>query len=200
MDQLTRFRIPGAIAVGALVLVAVVYVALISPQAKKLSSLDAQKTELNAQLTGLQTQISTLRREKAQFVPNCEALGKELTEIPSTTDASTFLQQVTNLAKESGDPNTPSFSLPQAGTSKNAVTAIQFTMTLAGNYGQMTSFIQGLNSLPRLFTVASISITGGPVVTGAGQVPASGSGSYSLSLTGNIYYAASQQNVCGSIA
>ncbi|HXW34272.1 MAG TPA: type 4a pilus biogenesis protein PilO [Acidimicrobiales bacterium] len=203
MEELKRFQVPLAIVVGGIVLVAVLYLAVVSPQSKKLTSLDTQKTQLTNQLTGLQAEIETLRKEKAQFVPNCLALGKALTEIPSTTDASSFLQQVTNLAKQSGDPNTPSYSLPETGLAKNGVTEIQFTMTLAGTYGQMTSFVQGLGTLPRLFTVSTISITTTPVtniVEGGGQTPASNTAGFNLNMTGGIYYSTSQKDVCGSLA
>jgi Tfp pilus assembly protein PilO len=200
MEQVKRYRIAVLAGVGAVVLSLILFAVVVSPQGKKLSTLNAKKVALTTQQSTLEAQLATLRTEKAQFVPNCEALAKALTQIPVTTDASSFLQQVTNLAKQSGDPNTPSFSLPQTGTTKSSVTAIQFSLTLTGTYGQMTSFLQGLNTLPRLFTVSTINVTGGNLVNGGGQLPAAGTGGYNLSLTGSIYYAASQKNVCGGVA
>ncbi len=65
---------------------------------------------------------------------------------------------MTALAVASGDPNTPSISVTQAtGGAKGGVTPVTVAMTLEGTYGQMTSFLQGLDTFPRLFTVTSIS-------------------------------------------
>jgi hypothetical protein len=61
----------------------------------------------------------------------------------------------------------------------------------------MMSFLQGLDSFPRLFTVTNIAVTGGSVVTG-GQAVAPSAAGYSLSLSGDIYYSSGQENVCAS--
>ncbi|HTT87593.1 MAG TPA: hypothetical protein VMF60_09515, partial [Acidimicrobiales bacterium] len=106
-----------------------------------------------------------------------------------------------NLAVASGDPNTPSISVTQASASSGAGEAkpVAVSLTLSGTYGQMSAFVHGLDSFPRLFTVSSIAVNGGPVVTGGQGVPA-GTGGYSLTLTGDIYYSAGQQNVCSAAA
>ena len=69
------------------------------------------------------------------------------------------------------------------------------TLTLSGTYGQMTAFLHGLDSFPRLFTVGQISVNGGPVATGGQAIPAT-TGGYNLTLAGNIYYSTGQSNVC----
>ena len=69
------------------------------------------------------------------------------------------------------------------------------TLTLNGTYGQMTSFLSGLDAFPRLFTVTTISVNGGNVAVGGSTISPSTAG-YTLDLTGSIYYASGQSNVC----
>lgn len=71
------------------------------------------------------------------------------------------------------------------------------TFTLAGTYGQMTAFLNGLDTFPRLFTITNITVNGGPVATGGAVINPATAG-YTLSLTGNIYYSSGQQNVCAA--
>jgi Tfp pilus assembly protein PilO len=198
MEQLKRFRVSVFIGVGTLVLGLIVYAAWIAPEGSHLKALQAKQTTLQAQQASLQVKIATLKREKAQLGTDCQQLTTDLTEIPGTPDVDSFLQQVTALAVSSGDPNTPSISVTQAsGAAKAGVTPVTVAMTLAGTYGQMTSFLQGLDTFPRLFTVTSISVTGGSVVTG-GQTVAPSTTGYSLTMSGDIFYSTGQKNVCSA--
>jgi len=198
MDFLKRFRTPVLIGVGALVFAVVLFVGLISPQSHKLSSLQTKETQLQSQQAHLQSEIAMLKSEKAHISTSCSQLTKALTEIPGTPDVSSFLQQVTNLAVATGNANTPTISVlqaPSSGAAASGATPVQVSLTLNGNYAQMTAFIKGLTSFPRLFTVTSLNVTGGPIATAGGAVnPATGS--YSLNLTGAIYYSLGRLNVC----
>ncbi len=199
MDQLKRFRIPLLVAAGAVVVAAVLYLGLVAPQGKKLTNLHASEAKLQAQQAQLQAEIATLKEDKAHMATNCAALAKALSEIPGTPDVSDFLQQVTNLAVQTGNPNTPTISVLQAPSSSGTegATPVQVSLTLNGNYGQMVAFIKGLDSFPRLFTVTSIEVTGAPIASGGGQ-PAASTAGYDLSLTGAIFYSDGQQNACQS--
>ena len=195
MEQLTRYRIPILTGVGALIVVIIVFVAWISPEGSKLSSLHAKETQLQQQQSHLQIELFTLRRDKAHMASNCAALTKDLTEIPGTPTVDDFFHQVTNLAVASGDPNTPSISVTQSQASAAGVKVVTVALSLSGSYGQMTSFLHGLNGFPRLFTINSITINGGNVAVG-GSPPPANTGGYTLSMQGSIYYAAGQSNVC----
>lgn len=198
MEQLKRFRVPVLIGVGTVVISLIVYAAWISPEGADLTKLQAKQTTLQVQQTALQVKIATLRREKAQLGTDCAQLTTNLTEIPISPDVDSFLQQVTALAVASGDPNTPSISVTQAsGGAAAGVTPVTVAMTLAGTYGQMTSFLQGLDTFPRLFTVTSIAVTGGDVVSG-GQTVAPGTAGYTLTMSGDIFYSTGEQNVCST--
>lgn len=191
MERVMRFRTSIFIGIGVVVVAAALFLGVISPQGKKASNLNAQVTQLTSQQSSLQSQLNTLRLENAHFVPNCAALAKELVLIPQTTEVSDFLRQVTNLARQSGDPNTPSYSLPTTGSAKGGVTSIEFVITLAGSYTQMKNFVSGLDTLPRLFTVSNVDATSSAVTTGAPQ--------FTLTLTGDIYYTSGQKNACSGV-
>jgi Tfp pilus assembly protein PilO len=196
MEQLKRFRIPVLIGVGALVLGLIVYAAWISPEGSHLAKLQAARAQLQTQENGLQIRIATLRREKTQLGANCQQLTTNLTEIPGTPSVDSFLNQVSALAVSSGDPTTPSISVTAAASAASGgVTPVTVALTLAGTYGQMTSFLQGLNTFPRVFTVTTISVTGGPVVSG-GQTVSPATAGYTLTMTGNIFYSTGEKNVC----
>ncbi|HEY5024312.1 MAG TPA: type 4a pilus biogenesis protein PilO [Acidimicrobiales bacterium] len=199
MDQIKRYRIPILTGVGALVLALIVLVAWISPEGSKLSSLHAQQTQLESQQMHLQTELTTLKAAKAHLVSNCQALSKDLGEIPGTPSVDSFFNQVTALAVASGDPNTPSISVTQAATAtaKGGANPVVVTFTLTGTYGQMSAFLKGLDTFPRLFTVTSITINGGAIATGGATINPATTG-YTLDLTGNIYYSSGQQNVCAA--
>jgi len=195
MERITRYRIPIVTAVGALILAIVVYMAWISPEGTKVSSLKAQETQLQSQQVHLQAQLLTLRGKKAHLVSNCQALTTDLTEIPGTPTVDDFFHQVSALAVASGDPNTPSISVTQSPGGAGGTADVAVALSLAGTYGQMTSFLQGLNTFPRLFDVTNMTVTGGPVAVGGGTVNP-GTGGYSLTLAGDIFYSAGQADVC----
>jgi len=195
METLQRFRLPLLVGGGTLVFILVVYAALISPQGHKLSALHTREAQLQSQQAHLQTEITGLRHDRADFASNCAKLGTALTEVPTTPNVSQFLQQMTNLAVTTGNPNTPTISVVTSSGSTGGATPVQVSLTLNGSYGQMSSFIKGLDSFPRLFTITQIDITGGPVAAGGGAIDPSTSG-YNLSLTGAIYYSTGRQDVC----
>jgi Tfp pilus assembly protein PilO len=197
MEKLTRYRIPLLTGVGALVVVIIVYAAWISPEGSKLSSLKARQTQLVSQQSHLQVELSTLQREKAQVATNCQQLTKDLTEIPGTPTVDDFFHQVTALAVSAGDPNTPSISVTQTAAGATGVRLVAVDLTLQGTYGQMSAFVHGLDSFPRLFTITSFTVSGGPLAVGGAAInPATGG--YNLNLAGNIFYSTGQANVCAT--
>ena len=78
MDQIKRYRIPILTGVGALLFAIVIFAAWISPEGGKLSALHAQQTQLESQQIHLQTELTTLKAQKAHLASNCQALSKDL--------------------------------------------------------------------------------------------------------------------------
>jgi Tfp pilus assembly protein PilO len=245
MNQVREYRMPLLIAGGALVVVLILWVALISPQNSKLASLQAQGVALQAQESSIQSRLDSLRTEGMKLSSNCADLQKISTQIPSVqtpTDIdaqeSSFESQFNVLAASSGvtlaqfSGFAPASSTaagaaaatPATGTAGSStaattagVTAVPTTLTVQGNYGQMMSFINGLDSFPRLFVIqkfllaygtastsstsgassggsssgASSSATpsaGGPPLWVGGTPTSPSAGPYNLNITGSIYY------------
>jgi Tfp pilus assembly protein PilO len=231
MNQLRQYRMPLFFAGGALVIALIMWVALIAPQNSKLASLQAQSVQLQTHESSIQARLASLQSEGKKLSTNCADLQKISTQIPSVqspTDIdaqeSSFESQFNNLASLSGvtlaqfsgfAPATAGAATPAATGSPAGVTAVPTTLTVQGNYGQMTAFVKDLDSFPRLFviqkfvlafgTAASASASGGssapsgsssaassaagvsPLWVG-GQPTAPSSGPYNLQITGSIYY------------
>ena len=176
MIQLREYRNPLIIAAGALVVVIILWLALISPQNSKLSSLQTQSTQLQGQESALQAKLTSLESEGQKLSSNCADLVRISTQIPSVqtptdvdAEESSFESQFNSLAGSSGvslaqfsgfspagatatgsvaAPATPS----AAGASTPGVTAVPTTLTVQGTYGQITSFTNGLDSFRQAST------------------------------------------------
>jgi Tfp pilus assembly protein PilO len=188
MERVKQYRVPLIATLGVLVLALVVYMAWISPEGSKLTSLknrESQQASLESELIGLE-------HEKQNITATCAKLATDISEIPATPQVDNFLNQVTNLAVQSGDPNTPSISVTSAAGSvkgTTGVTPVAVSLSLGGTYDQMAQFLSGLYTFPRLFTINGANLAGGSAAVG-------GTSQYTLNLGGDIYFSASQQDAC----
>ena len=235
MNTVREYQKPIMVGVLGFVVAILLYALLISPQSSKLSSLNVQKTQLTAQAQQLQTKLSSLQTEKQQLPTKCTSLQKISVQIPNVlnpgdlaAEQASFYNQLTVLVGSSGtqiptfawtgnSPTgasaTPATTTPAAGAAPATagVVPVPVQMHITGNYGQMSAFIAGLDSFPRLFviqtftlavggaaassTASSGSSTATPAAGGqplwvGGSPTAAGSGPYGLDLTGSIYYTA----------
>ena len=228
MNTIREYRMPLLIAGGALVVAILLWVVLISPQNAKVASLKVETEQLQVQESTLQARLTALQSEGQKLSSNCADLEKITTEIPSVqsptdldAEESSFEVQFNDLAASSGGslaqfsgfaPAAASAARPTAGVPATAgVTAVPTTLTVQGNYGQITAFVNGLDNFPRLFVIqkfvlafgaASTSASGGSSsssATGAasatqpplwvgGQQTSPSNGPYNLQITGSIYY------------
>lgn len=208
-----QYRTPILVAVGAVVAAAVVLLAWAVPDGHTLSALDAQKQTLASQEQLLQAQIIALQHDQNQKVSNCTTLTTLVNEIPPALDESQFVLDIGTLAQHSGDASIPSLTWGASSTG-SGVDSIAVTLNLQGTFGQVMTFVKGLDgsAFPRLFTVSTFSVgavgssgTGGvasggnPVVVGTSLESGSAAG-YAVSLQGDIYYAPSQKDVCTALA
>ncbi len=231
MNTVREYRMPLLIGAGALVVALLIWLAVIAPQNSKLSSLQAKQSQLTTQQSSLEAKLSSLRSEKQTLSSHCADLQKIVTQIPSVqsptdvdAEESSFEGQLNALARSSGvslaqfsgfapassSSTTPTTTPARSGsTTPSDVTPVPTNLTVTGNYGQISAFINGLDSFPRLFVIqnftlsagngsssssgstgsgsASASANGTPLWTGGTPTPAS-AGPYSVSLTGSIYY------------
>lgn len=197
MNQVREYRMPLMIAGGALVVALILWVAVIAPQNSKLSSLQDQSVTLQSQESSLAARLASLQSEGQKLSSNCADLQKISTQIPSVTspndinaEESSFESQFNALAGTSGvtlaqfsgfAPATTTSGTPAAatgGATTAGVTAVPTTLTVQGTYGQVTSFLNGLDSFPRLFVIQKFVLAFGPA-TGAAGAAAGASGSQS---------------------
>jgi hypothetical protein len=206
-----------------------------SPQSSKLTNLKAQETTLTAQQAQLQAQLTVLQTEKQKLPANCADLEKISTQIPSVqspsdlaAEQSSFYDQLTTLVGSSGT-SIPLFSWAagaasttggvggsagsSSGTTSTAgVVPVPVSMTITGNFTQMSAFVGGLDSFPRLFVIQNFTLALGSPTGAAGSASSSGSsstgagsaanpalwiggtptagaaGPYTLTISGSIYY------------
>jgi Tfp pilus assembly protein PilO len=200
MNTVKEYRKPLMIVGGALVALLILWVALVAPQNSKLSSLQAQTTTLQGQETALQAKLTALRSEGQKLSTNCADLQKITTQIPSVqsptdvdAEESSFESQFNALAGSAGvslaqfggflpagAPGTTAAATPAAaGAAASAgVTAVPTTLTVQGNFSQINSFVNGLDSFPRLFVIQKFTLAFG-VATGSGGTGGSQSSSSS---------------------
>ena len=230
MNTVREYRMPLIIGAGALVAALLLWMILVAPQNSKLAGLQKQETQLQTQQTTLQAKLASLQSESQKLSGNCADLEKIDTQIPSVqnptdidAEESTFESQFNALAASSGvtlaqfsgfaaatatSAAAPTTTPGSASAATPGVTPVPTTLTVTGTYGQMTSFINGLDSFPRLFVIqkfllaygagaaasSSAAPSAGASQTGAtplwiGGTPNSPSaGPYSLAITGSIYY------------
>lgn len=213
MEALKPYRTPIILAVGAVVVVLALLLAFVLPEGHKLSVVDAEQQTLTIQEQTLQADIVALQHDKAQQLSNCATLGRALGEVPPALDEGQFVLDVGALAQQSGAPSIPSLTWG-ASTSGAGVDSVAVTLTLAGTFGQVMSFVKGLDgaSFPRLFTVSTFTVgsagggsggsgssgsTANPVVVGT-SLPSPFSPGYQVSLAGHIYYAPTLHDVCSA--
>jgi Tfp pilus assembly protein PilO len=199
MNELKRYLWPIAVGGGVLIVALIAIAGWILPEGHKVSNENAQKVTLLAQETSLQTEINALRQEQAQEPKNCSTLRQDRDLVPGTPTVDLFLHQISQLANSSGT-QTPNISITDSGTPGSGPSApgaqtVGISLTVAGSYQQVLSFIEGLNNakaLARLFPVSSLTLSGGSASGGAPTTQQS----YSLQLQGNIYYNTTAQDVC----
>ncbi len=178
MNTVREYRMPLIIGAGALVAVLLLWTILVAPQNSKLSSLKSQEMQLQTQQAGLQAKLATLQAEGQRLSSSCADLQKITTQIPSVqtptdvdAEESSFESQFNALAGSSGvvlsqfsgfapatrihrcRPCHPSRDQHPCGRAGAAVTAVPTTLSVTGNYGQITAFINGLDNFPRLFVI-----------------------------------------------
>jgi type IV pilus assembly protein PilO len=177
--NMTTKRITAVAAVGAVLILAIWYLALFSPQSKNLKAAHKAYTAAEQQVNALRTQVAGLQALERQ-VPHDKAVLASLNQaIPSTPDLKDVLDQLHALAVSTGVELTsvgPSVS-PNANSS-GGISSITMTLNLTGTYPQVTNFLKGLTTMPRTVVINSVSIGGGSA------------GSLSTSLSTYIYYAA----------
>jgi len=191
-NTVREYRVPLLIGAGTLVVALLLWVALISPQNSKLSSLQAQQTQLQTQQTGLEAKLASLQSEQQKLSTSCADLQKISTQIPSVqsptdidAEESSFESQFNGLAASTGvaltqfsgfapataTTATAAAAAPSAATTGSSVVPVPTTLAVTGNYGQMLAFVNGLDTFPRLFVIQKFVLSIGATSASGGSSP-----------------------------
>ena len=213
--NIVRYKFPLIVAGAVIIVLLVAYVGWISRENAKLSTINAQKASLASQEQSLSSEIATLKTEGRHVHTHCSLLSSRLAQVPPAPDQSTFLDQIDALARSSGS-SLPGFTFTQptptsgATPSTSTITSFVVTLNFSGTYSEVTAFLSGLDTLPRLYAVTSYAIkqssstsyyssSGAPIIIPASAVQ------YDITLIGNIYYNPSAEppqtvrNACKSL-
>lgn len=145
---------------GVLVVVLVWVLAFFLPQGHKLSSLQADEQNLQAEVNAGNARVARLRVE-SQHSSQIQAMVKKLESYaPATSDIS-YISVLSNAAKATGvtvtslGPGTP------VAVSGSPFDSIPISATVNGTYDNLLGFIKAVYQLPRLTDIDSVQVSGG---------------------------------------
>lgn len=157
-------------AAASIVLVAIWYIAVYSPQSKSLRNAHTQTASANAAAAGLRAQIAVLQTQKAQLpaatakltslkaaLPDTPAIDKLIDDINAAASASGVDWQTITPAKPAnytaGSAQATAAGLP--GGMQSVTVALQIN----GASSQVSDFVNKLTGISRLLDVTSINLS-----------------------------------------
>lgn len=193
--DMSTFKRPAVLVSVAVVLVlaAAWWLAWMSPENAKLSSVNQQETAKQSQLYSLQAELATSRYDVALLHKYGSYLQRFSAAVPPTPEAQVLTTQLFQLAAHTvGDKHLTALSddttTPASAT--QPLGEIPLSITIAGPYDECLSFLRGLYKLPRLVTVSSI--TPSPQLSAAQANLLNVNGQlYSMSISATAYYSPS---------
>ena len=184
-------RISAIAAAAALILVVGWYLALFSPEHKKLSAAHKAHAAAEQQISSLNSQVLQLQALEKQIPADTKRYASLSAAVPDRPQLDAVLTQLHQIATASGvllssvGPSAPT-STSSGGGSQSSSSGSQstaggppvITMSLSatGTYGQLMRFLSELASIPRVFVVDHLGLAG------------SGN-QMSASINGRIFYA-----------
>ncbi|MDA8063011.1 MAG: type 4a pilus biogenesis protein PilO [Actinomycetota bacterium] len=167
--------------VAAVVVVAAVawWLLLWRPVGHKVSAARASETQAQATLTALRITLTELRLEETKVPAERRALHQLQLAVPASPELGPALSQLSGAAGATGAVISEISPTPPSGsaTTPGAPVALPLSMSVSGSYGQLTGFVQRVESLPRLFVVSGLQFS-----TGGSKAP------MQLSLQADMFY------------
>ncbi len=163
-----RIRLVLVMVVVAVLMIALWFTQLLGPEKSSYSSAKKDLAQLQQQRSELQSKVDMLSNlNKAKLKKGVEALTAA---IPSGANLDTFFHNVQDAASQSGVTLTAVAPAPPAAAATSSaatgispapagVTSISVTINLSGGYGQTSTFIDKLDTMPRLVIIDSLSVT-----------------------------------------
>jgi hypothetical protein len=154
--------------VGAIVVVAAVWLLLVAPERSKVSNLDTQINTARASLASAQATLASDRATAAGYPNDVAAISQVMTAVPPDPQEPNIVTTITKLAGTSVDVH--EISVGGASSTPTGETGIGLTFTFHATYGALEGFVARLDNLlktdgseinasGRAFTVNSISLT-----------------------------------------
>lgn len=160
----TNKRLPLIAAGAALLLIVIWYLALWSPQAKKLQAAHKAHAAAVQQVAHLQSQEGQLKALVKQIPADTARLAQldaAFPDNPQLDQALNLLYQAaaaTGVSVSSVAPTTPNSTSTAASKGEPA---ISLTLSVRGQPVQVSAFLSALATLPRTVVVDSVSLAGG---------------------------------------
>lgn len=156
-----------ATAAVALVLVAIWYLALLSPQTHKLAVTRQENIAAQNQISDLNQQIQQLTALEKEIPADQAKLNHYKQAIPSDPALSSAIRSIQAAATDTGvemsslNPTVPTnASAPSAAGGVAGATTIPVTISAAGTYSQVMAFLRALDAMPRTVIVQSFDLGG----------------------------------------
>lgn len=179
----TTKRIASISAAAALFLLAVWYVILFRPESNHLALAHRQHAAAEQQISQLTGKVQQLKVLQAEIPSDQKAFVIYSAQVPDNPDlagAITAIHQqelATGVTVGSVNP-TPASTGGGGGATGGGVPAISTQITATGTYPQVTAFLRGLATMPRVLVVDHAALTSG------GQ-----SHELSLNISARVFYA-----------
>jgi Tfp pilus assembly protein PilO len=147
-------------ALGAVVLVAVGWFLLISPQNGRTAAVDAQAAVARTQQLTLQHRLAELQRQNADLADYQAQLAAAQAALPSQADLTTFLRDLQSGDRSHSVVSGVTIGAPQEVPGKN-IFALQLTLTTNGSAAQLNGLLDYLQQVqPRAVLIKNLALAG----------------------------------------
>jgi Tfp pilus assembly protein PilO len=160
LEWIKRPAVFGTI-IGVIVIALVWWLAWMSPEASKLSSVEAKQTQAQGQISALQTEIGSLKAQSTELTKELPYLNFFQSQIPPLPLQGQLTAQLYQLSLQ-----THTFisalsdnAVSPATTTSAGYSTMPISIQLSGSHNGVSAFLQGLYHLQRLVTVQQVSLT-----------------------------------------
>jgi hypothetical protein len=163
-DRLVVASLVALLAIGGM------WLALVSPERGRVSSLSKQVTSERSSLVQAQSTLAQARAAAAAYVPNVRQMRQAVHAVPTSPGEAQLIKTIVRLAGTKVDFKQLSVGASSPGSGP---TALSLSFNFNANYGNLQSFLSGIDALTttsgsrlyahgRLFTIETVSLQPGP--------------------------------------
>lgn len=131
---------------------------VVKDQYLALENIEAQEVKLKEQYTAKAFQVANLEAFKEQMLEMEKTFGALLKQLPADTEVPGLLEDITNTGLNTGLVIDSIGLKPE--TSKEFYVELPIEISVKGTYHDISSFVSGVASLPRIVTLHDFTIKG----------------------------------------